>query len=78
MNFFDYHVDKEFACGHFSFAHICFIIVCLALIVVCIYLSIKHVKNMNKFLLIIGIVTLMFEIAKIIWGTIVGRYELFV
>lgn len=78
MTFFDYPVNKELACGHLSFAHICFIVVCLALIVVGVYLSIKYVKNMNKFLLIIGIVTLAFEIAKIIWGTIVGRYELFV
>ena len=77
MTFFDYPVNKELACGHLSFAHICFIVVCLALIVVGVYLSIKYVKNMNKFLLIIGIVTLAFEIAKIIWGTMVGRYELF-
>ena len=73
-NFFDYPVDKSLACGHFSVQHICFIIVCLILITIGVILSIKYIKNMNKFLVIIGIVILGFEIAKIIWGTIVGRY----
>ena len=75
MNFFKYPIDKSLACGSFTLEHILFIIVCLLLIVVGIIISNKKVHNMNKFLFIIGIIALTFEIMKIIWGTVVGRYE---
>lgn len=75
MDFFKYPVDKTLACGSFTLQHILFIIVCLLLIGIGLFISIKRVKNMNKFLLVMGIIVFLFELAKIIWGTIVDRYE---
>lgn len=75
MNFFKYPIDKSLACGSFTLEHILFIIVCLFQIGLGLYISIKKVKNLDKFLFIIGIIVFLFELAKIIWGTKVGRYD---
>lgn len=75
MNFFKYPIDKSLACGSFTLEHILFILVCLIFIGLGLYISVKKIKNMNKFLLIIGIVVFLFELMKIIWGTSVGRYK---
>lgn len=75
MNFFKYPIDSSLACGSFSLEHILFIIVCLLMISVGIVISLKKIKDMNKFLFVIGIVVFLFELAKIIWGTCVNRYE---
>ena len=75
MNFFKYPIDSSLACGSFSLEHILFIIVCLLMISVGIVISLKKITDMNKFLFVIGIVVFLFELAKIIWGTCVNRYE---
>lgn len=75
MNFFKYPIDKSLACGSFTLEHILFILVCLFLIGLGLYISVKKVKNLDKFLFIIGIIVFLFELAKIIWGTKVGRYD---
>ncbi len=76
--FFKYPIAEEEACGGFSLGHIVFLIFCIFLIIIGVILSVKYIKDMNKFLLLIGVIALLFEIIKIIWGVWVNRYEILV
>jgi hypothetical protein len=65
MSFFKYPIDRSLACGSFTLEHILFIIVCLFLIGLGLYISIKKVKNLDKFLFIIGIIVFYLNLQKL-------------
>lgn len=76
-DFFKFPTTKP-ACGGFSIGHLVFLIFCIFLIIIGVILTVKYVQDMNKFLLSIGIGALLFELIKIVWGTSVNRYEVWV
>lgn len=72
-NFFKYPTSKP-ACGGFSIGHLVFLSFCIFLIIIGVLFTMRYVNDLDKFLLIIGSVALIFEIIKIAWGISVNRY----
>ena len=72
INFFALHPGE--ACGSFTPGHIGAMAVCAVLIIAGIILTYKKKMDVDRFLLVIGIVCTVFEVAKVLWGIAVHRY----